>query len=129
MNTPCRFLVPFNTASKDRQQSPARFRHPTDCVVSRFTGRLRSPLRIVLLCGVWLAAISANIALGQGALTNGAIYTGTILANTTNSYTFTAATGDSLVVRDGLLTASGFFNPWLRLYGPDGALVGRSEER
>ena len=44
--------------------------------------------------------------------------------NTTNSYTFTANAGDSVVVRVGQLTAAGNFNPWLRIYGPDGALVG-----
>jgi hypothetical protein len=56
-------------------------------------------------------------------LTNGALYAGTIAA-TTNSYLLTASSGDSLVVRVGLLTGSGYFDPWLRIYGPDSQLVG-----
>jgi len=39
-----------------------------------------------------------------------------------NSWTFTASVGDSLVVRAGLIT--GNLDPWVRLYGPGGTLLG-----
>ena len=53
-------------------------------------------------------------------LINGDDQTGTLLANTTNSYTFTANAGDSINVRLG---TSGF-KGYLELHGPTGALLG-----
>ena len=73
---------------------------------------------------VTLAMLFAKDARGQTVLTNGASANGSILTGTTNSYTFTAAIGDNLVLRAGELTATGYFSPWLRVYRPDGMLVG-----
>jgi len=53
-------------------------------------------------------------------LINGDDQTGTLLVNTTNSYTFAANAGDSINVRQG---TSGF-KGYLELHGPTGALLG-----
>ena len=73
-----------------------------------------------------LAALSAVLLLrlplvasAQTALVNGANQTGILIANTTNSYTFPANTGDSINLRLG---SSGFEGN-LELYGPNGALL------
>jgi hypothetical protein len=55
----------------------------------------------------------------QTVLTNGADQTGTLVAKTTNSYTFTANTGDDINLRVG---TTGFY-AWLQLFGPDGKLL------
>jgi hypothetical protein len=59
-----------------------------------------------------------------GTLTNGTLNVGTISVGDLDAWSFSATNGDSVVVRIGQLSAAGNFNPWLRLYGPDGALVG-----
>ncbi len=84
--------------------------------------RWRTALALAVLS--WLTLMSANDVEAQTALSNGAKYPGTITASATNAYTFTATTGDNLVIRVGQLSSVGYFNPWLRLYGPDGALIG-----
>ena len=83
---------------------------------------------IGLLTTLFLLTLCSNIATAQGVLTNGWTYDGTIsTAGQSNSYTFTANTGDSVVVRAGALTSLNYFDPWLRVYGPDGALVGSDD--
>ncbi|MCW5554678.1 MAG: putative Ig domain-containing protein [Verrucomicrobiae bacterium] len=57
-----------------------------------------------------------------GPLTNGWQHTGTIDVGDLDVWTFTANAGDNLVVRMG---GTGF-TPWVRLYGPDGALLSAS---
>src|SRR5204862_61587 len=60
-----------------------------------------------------------------GAMTNGVRNTGTISTGDLDVWTFTANTGESIVVRAGEITdASANFTPWIRLYGPNGALLG-----
>jgi hypothetical protein len=58
-----------------------------------------------------------------GPMTNGVMHSGTILAGDLDVWTFNANSGDSIVVRIGLITATNTFNPWVRLYGPDGKLL------
>ena len=60
-------------------------------------------------------------------MTNGALYVGTLAAQTTNSLTATIQTGETVVARVGLLTSTGFFDPWMRIYGPDGTLLGSAD--
>src|SRR5204862_415105 len=55
-----------------------------------------------------------------GTLTNGVNQAGTIDLGDLDLWSFTATAGDSLVLRMG---ATGFV-PQIRLFGPDGALVG-----
>lgn len=80
------------------------------------------PQAIRLLLFAVLFGLSAHLASGQS-LTNGGNHDGTITANQSNHWTFVANAGDRLVLRDGRLTGAGF-NPWMRLFAPDGALVG-----
>jgi hypothetical protein len=91
---------------------------------SRAAGRFPSSLRF------WRLAFCAQVALfmvtlyvhsvgAQTALVNGTNQAGTLLVNTTNSYTFTANAGDNLVLRLGTVG----FDGNLRLYGPNGALL------
>jgi hypothetical protein len=75
-------------------------------------------------CLVFLLVALGGWTASSQTLTDGGIFSGTIAANTTNSYTFTANSGDSVVVRVGELTSSGNFDPWLQVYGPDGMLAG-----
>jgi len=57
-----------------------------------------------------------------GPLTNGWMHTGALQAGDLDVYSFQAVAGDSYVLRMG----STNYNPWLRLYGPDGQLIGFS---
>jgi hypothetical protein len=58
---------------------------------------------------------------GANVLTNGGTLLGSISsAGETNTWTFTATAGESLVIRAGETAATPFV-PWVRLYGPDGA--------
>jgi hypothetical protein len=60
-----------------------------------------------------------------GPMTNGVTHTGTILTGDLDLWTFSANSGDSLVVRVGeIVDASGNFEPWIRLYSPLGKLLG-----
>jgi choice-of-anchor C domain-containing protein len=53
--------------------------------------------------------------------TNGATYSGTLAAGTSNRYAFVASAGDSIQVRAG---AAGF-TPRIDIFGPDGSLAGQ----
>jgi len=59
-----------------------------------------------------------------GELVNGATQPGTIHAGDLDLWSFTANTGDALVVRVGEVTDAGNFEPWVRVYGPTGTLLG-----
>jgi len=61
-----------------------------------------------------------------GPLTNGVMHLGTILTGDLDLWTFTANNGDNLVVRMGEVTDTNTFWSSVRLYGPDGALLGSS---
>jgi hypothetical protein len=67
----------------------------------------------------FIAALGVGLASVQASLVNGANQAGIILTNTTDSYTFTANTGDNIVLRLG---TTGFYGN-LNLYGPNSALV------
>lgn len=58
-----------------------------------------------------------------GLLTNGVMHTGTILTGDLDLWSFTANSGDNLIVRIGMLTDTNIFYPGVRLFGPDGALL------
>jgi len=63
-----------------------------------------------------------------GALTNGALHQGSITLGDLDLWNFTANSGDSIVIKVGQVTESGPFDPWIRLYGPDGVLLGSQED-
>ena len=58
-----------------------------------------------------------------GALTNGATYAGSIEVGDIDAWTFTANAGESIVVWTGEITAGSTLLPWLRVFGPNGALL------
>jgi Bacterial pre-peptidase C-terminal domain len=73
---------------------------------------------------VWMPVLAFIILLSVDisnatTLVNGANQTGTILINTTNSYTFSATKGDSINLRLGTTN----FDGWLQLFGPSGTLL------
>ena len=76
-------------------------------------------IAISLFVFLLMGALCGNIH-AQGTLTNGVNQLGTIVANTTNSYTFTASAGDTIELRIGATN----FNPVIKLFGPDGTLAG-----
>src|SRR3989442_1045829 len=82
-----------------------------------------SPIRILLM--LFLVARCSDTA-GSQTLTSGGNYDDTILLNQTNTWNFTATIGDRVVLRIGALTATNYFNPWLRIYNPNGVLIADS---
>ena len=58
-----------------------------------------------------------------GPMTNGATQAGTILTGDLDVWTFTANSGEAIVVRVGQITDTNAFTPWLRLYSPGGTLL------
>ncbi len=62
-----------------------------------------------------------------GPMTNGAMHTGTITVGDLDLWTFTANAGDNLIVRMGETVSGSTLTPYLRLYGPTGALLSSSD--
>jgi len=59
-----------------------------------------------------------------GPLTNGVTYEGNNLPpGDLDVWTFSANSGDSFAVRVGQISETNNFEPWIRLYGPNGALL------
>lgn len=58
-----------------------------------------------------------------GALTNGTMLTGNITIGGMELWNFSASAGQSLVVKMGELVANSTLTPFLRIYGPEGALL------
>src|SRR5207249_4031480 len=67
-----------------------------------------------------------TIADDGGPLTSGGNYDGTIQLGDLDFWTVTATNGDRLVLRCAQLTTTNTFNPWLRIYGPNGVLIADS---
>ncbi|MFN8579516.1 MAG: hypothetical protein U0163_00860 [Gemmatimonadaceae bacterium] len=61
-----------------------------------------------------------------GAMTNGALHTGSIFVGDLDAWTFTATQGDYLQLAVGEVTGSADFTPWIRLISPTGAILGTS---
>src|SRR5437667_448187 len=61
-----------------------------------------------------------------GALASGSNYDGTIQLGDLDLWSFTVGVGNRVVVRVGALTSTNTFNPWLRIYGPNGLLIADS---
>jgi trimeric autotransporter adhesin len=57
-----------------------------------------------------------------GPLTNGYLHTGTLAIGDLDVWSFEASSGDRIVVRMGTGGVTSF-EPWVRLYGPDGVLL------
>jgi predicted secreted protein len=69
-----------------------------------------------------------TVAVGDqgGPLTNGALHTGTIVEGDLDVWTFTANTGDRIALSAGEIVDNDDLRPWLRLYAPNGAVLGSS---
>jgi CO dehydrogenase/acetyl-CoA synthase epsilon subunit len=61
-----------------------------------------------------------------GSLANGGNYDGTIQLGDLDFWSFAANTGDRVVLRGAALTSTNTFEPWLRIYGPNGVLIADS---
>jgi trimeric autotransporter adhesin len=63
----------------------------------------------------------------RGPLTNGATNTASITAaGQTDTWTFSASQGSTLVVAVGEVTGSAAFTPWIRLVAPNGTTIGNT---
>src|ERR1039458_2940167 len=90
----------------------------------RASGRVPNPMRlwrraVPIPVALFLATLWVQVASAQTTLLNGTNVDGTLLANTTNSYTFTANTGDNINLRVGTTN----FEAWLQLFGPGGKFL------
>ena len=76
---------------------------------------------------VTLALIPGTPALSAGdhggALTNGLNHPGQIHVGDIDQWQFTATAGSAIVIRMGEVGGDSELYPWLRLYGPNGALL------
>ncbi len=61
-----------------------------------------------------------------GSMTNGVAYQANLPIGDLDAWSFTANVGEAIVVKIGQITDAGSFDPWVRLYGPEGVLVGTS---
>ena len=61
-----------------------------------------------------------------GPMTNGVVHQGNLPVGDLDLWNFTANAGDSIVLKMGQTSDTNNFDPWIRLYGPDGALVASS---
>jgi hypothetical protein len=86
------------------------------------TGSTGEFLRVRILALV-LLLLGPIAGLAQGLLSNGFTHQGALPAGVSNFWTFTANAGDGIVVRMGKAVASSSLYPYLRLYGPNGALL------
>src|SRR6185436_193613 len=59
-----------------------------------------------------------------GPLTNGSTATGAILKGDLDVWTFTATLGERIAVHVGEITDNDDFRPWIRIWGPTGAVLG-----
>lgn len=81
----------------------------------------------VKLALYWFATIQLHdYASAQGPLTNGFTHTGTLSVNEQEVWTFTANTGDGIVVKLGEAVAGSSLYPFLRLYDPNNVLLEES---
>ena len=62
-----------------------------------------------------------------GPLTNGATHTGEIVQGDLDVWTFTATAGDRIGVHIGEITDTDDFRPWIRLWAPNGAILGSTQ--
>ena len=63
-----------------------------------------------------------------GPMTNGYTHQGNLPIGDLNAWTFTANTGDDIVLKVGQITDTNNFDPWIRLYGSNGVLIASSSD-
>src|SRR5687767_14191869 len=69
---------------------------------------------------------SVTVSVGDqgGPLTNGALHTGEILQGDLDVWTFTASSGERIAVNIGQINETDDFVPWIRVWAPNGAVLG-----
>jgi hypothetical protein len=78
----------------------------------------------VVLAAQLLTTFYPSVASAQGPITSGETLTGTISpVGHSDTWTFSANTGDAIVIRVGEITQSGSFTPQIRLKDPSAALL------
>jgi PKD domain/Calx-beta domain len=70
------------------------------------------------------ASVTVSTGDEGGPLTNGATHTGQIVIGDVDVWTFTATAGDRIALQVGELTDNNDFRPWLRLWAPNGTILG-----
>jgi hypothetical protein len=83
--------------------------------------------RLLSLLLLFTVALWQDTAAAQGAVTNGARHTGQIQVGGSDTWTVQAAANDNITVSIGEVLGSGTdprFQPWIRLRGSDGTLLG-----
>ena len=111
-----------------RIHMPRQFQPPAGYMCQRIARDARGTWyqRVLLFwLALFLMALCSGLAPAQ-TLNSGGNFDGTILLNHTNTWTFTAASGDRIVLRGAELTGTTTFQPWLRIYDPNGVLVADS---
>jgi len=77
-----------------------------------------------------LAMLVSSTAGAQGAINSGETLTGTISpVGDSDTWTFSANTGDAIVIRVGEITQTGNFTPRIRLFSPVAVLWRRRKVR
>src|ERR1041384_1117965 len=77
------------------------------------------PVSAVVLLLCLFAVIAPSKLRAQGTLTNGWLHTGTISpVGDSDSWTFTASSGDTIVIRVGEISQVNSFTPRIRLQNP-----------
>jgi len=84
------------------------------------------PVVIRFILYGFLIVLLSEPASAQGPLTNGFTHTGTLSVNEQEVWSFTANSGDGIVVKLGEAVAGSSLYPYLRLYGPNSVLQGES---
>jgi hypothetical protein len=108
-----------------------RRRHLVEYLEGRNMTHLRrwplGRLSLLALTAMTALALSPRSAAAQGALSNGDNHAATISApGELDSWTFSAASGDAIVLSLGEVGADSPFYPWLRLYSPASVMVAES---
>jgi hypothetical protein len=128
MNTLCNSVV-YPKARQPIRSPLATDSKPLPDLAQRRLGGSRPrqlPLPLILLLVLLVGVLSARHAFAQGALTNGWTHTGNISpAGDSDSWTFTASAGDSIVVRAGELSSTAFA-PRVQVFSPTSVLLGTS---
>lgn len=106
---------PFVQASSTTEKRSGRF-------------SIRQWLVLLALLGGWLLGASGERVAAQGALTTGWLHTGTIApVGDSDAWTFSATTGDRIVVRVGEISQTNNFTLRIRLQNPNAVLVGMAQ--
>ncbi len=76
-----------------------------------------------------LAIVPASFVVADdgGPLTNGGNHDGMIDAGDLDLWTFSATEGERVILRIADVSGTGNFEPWIRLYDPDGVVIGLAE--